>query len=172
MSEMLEDNLEARVQELEQELERLKRPTRRPSGREWKSDTTIWGIPLVHVAYGRDENGKLRVAKGIIAIGQFAIGGITIAQFGIGFLFGFGQFVLAPLAIGQFAFALAAIGQFAITWLFGLGQFATGYVAVGQVAFGEWVLGQGGWGSHMWTTVRKDPEAVAFFKGIASLIGF
>src|SRR5436309_13817064 len=150
MSEMLENDLEARVQELEQEVERLKKPGLRPSGREWKSETTIWGIPLVHIAYGRDEYGKQRVAKGIIAIGQFAIGGITIAQFGVGILFGFGQFILAPLAIGQFAFALAAVGQFAITLVFGLGQFATGYVAIGQVAFGEWVLGQGGWGSHLW----------------------
>jgi hypothetical protein len=39
------------------------------TGREWKSSTTIWGYPLIHIAYGRNAQGKLRVAKGVIAIG-------------------------------------------------------------------------------------------------------
>lgn len=106
-------------------------------GYEWKSKTTVLGVPLVHVAFGRDENGKLRVAKGIVAIGQFGIGAITIAQFGIGALFGFGQFVLAPLAIGQFAFGLVAAGQFGLGLLLGAGQFGTGALgAWGQVTLG------------------------------------
>lgn len=105
---------------------------RRATGYEWKSRATLFGWPLVHVAFGRDKNGKLRVAKGVIAIGQFGIGAITIAQFGIGFLFGLGQFMLSPLALGQFAIGLVAIGQFGIGLLFGLGQFATGITAIGQ----------------------------------------
>ena len=100
------------------------------SGYEWKSKAKIFGIPLVHVAFGRDQNGKMRVAKGFIAIGQFGIGAITIAQFGVGAIFGFGQFTVAPLAIGQFAAGIAAMGQFA----FGLG-------AIGQFAIGHWIKG-------------------------------
>ncbi len=96
------------------------------SGYEWKSKARIFGIPLVHVAFGRDKNGKLRVAKGFIAIGQFGIGAITIAQFGVGAIFGLGQFTVAPIAVGQFAFGLAALGQFGIGLLYGAGQFATG----------------------------------------------
>lgn len=106
-------------------------------GYEWKSKTTVMGYPLVHVAFGRDEKGKLRVAKGVVAIGQFGIGAITIAQFGIGFVFGIGQFMLAPLALGQFAIGLAAAGQFGLGLLAGAGQFATGiFKAVGMATWG------------------------------------
>ena len=95
-------------------------------GYEWKSKAHIFGLPLVHVAVGRDAKGKLRVAKGVIAIGQFGIGVITIAQFGVAGLFGIGQFMAAPIAIGQFAGGLVAIGQFALGAFYGLGMFGTG----------------------------------------------
>jgi hypothetical protein len=114
------------------------RQTWRGWGYEWKSERSIWGLPLVHVAFGRDENGRMRVAKGIVAIGQFGVGGITIAQFGIGAIFGLGQFVVAPIAVGQVAVGLAAIGQIAIGLGFGLGQIATGAVAIGQKVLGNW----------------------------------
>ena len=126
------------------------------TGVDWKSRITIGGWPLVHVAFGRDAQRKLRVAKGIIAIGQFAIGFITIAQFGVAFLFGFGQFILGATAVAQFAIALA----------FGLGQFATGYVAIGQFAFGYYVLGLVAYGRHIWSTQFKHPEAVEFFRNL------
>ena len=77
-------------------------PTRsgwKGSGVDWKSSQTLFGYPLLHVAFGRDEHGRLRVAKGIIAIGQFAVGAITVAQFGVGLLFGFGQFIVGLTAI-------------------------------------------------------------------------
>ena len=94
-------------------------------GYEWKSRSNIAGIPLVHVAIGWDlQKGTLRVARGIIAIGQFGIGVITIAQFGIGLLFAIGQFVAGSFAIGQFAAGI----------FFALGQFAAGISAVGQFA--------------------------------------
>ena len=123
-------------------------------GYEWKSKQSIGGWPLVHVAVGRDANGKMRVAKGVVAIGQFGIGAITIAQFGVGAIFGFGQFVVAPIAIGQLALAL----------LFGLGQFATGYIAIGQFAIGVWIRAMAGFGIHPWTIAQRAPEAVEFFR--------
>lgn len=119
-------------------------------GAEWKSKTTILGVPLVHAAMGFDERGKLRVAKGIIAIGQF----------GIGLFFAFGQFILAPIAAGQFALGI----------LFALGQFAVGYVATGQVVFGHWGLGQRGIAEHLWSKTHKDPEAVRFFKALGEAL--
>lgn len=106
-------------------------------GYEWKSKQTMLGLPLVHVAAGRDERGKLRVAKGIVAIGQFAVGGITIAQFGVGAVFALGQFVAAPIAIGQIAVGLVAVGQFGIGLLYGLGMFSTGLWAKGAWTFGN-----------------------------------
>lgn len=129
---------------------------KRPWGFEWKSERTYLGYPLVHIAVGRDELGKLRVAKGVIAIGQFAVGAITIAQFGVGFLFGFGQFMLGLTALAQFAGAV----------LVGVGQFASGYVAVGQLVLGYYGLGMVGLAKFLWSTQRADPQAVAFFQQI------
>lgn len=100
-------------------------------GRDWRTKKEFFGLPLVHICYGRDSQGKLRTAKGIIAIGQFARGGIVIAQFGVGAVFGLGQFVAAPIAIGQFAFGLIAIGQFGLGLLLGAGMIAAGLNAFG-----------------------------------------
>ncbi|RPJ86705.1 MAG: zinc ribbon domain-containing protein [Acidobacteria bacterium] len=105
----------------------------------------IFGYPLVHIAFGRDTGGRLRVAKGVIAIGQFAVGGITIAQFGIGVLGGLGQMMIAPLA---------------------LGQLALGYIAVGQIVVCYMGLAQVGLAPYIWSMQRADPEAVEFFKEI------
>ncbi|KPK64544.1 hypothetical protein AMJ83_02245 [candidate division WOR_3 bacterium SM23_42] len=124
------------------------------SGFEWKSKQTFYGYPLVHIAFGRDAQNRIRVAKGIIAIGQFGIGLVTFAQFGIGILFGFGQFILG----------LTGLGQFAITGLFGIGQFATGYIAIGQFALGYYVLAQAGYAKFLWSPGAEDPAAVEFFR--------
>jgi hypothetical protein len=126
------------------------------SGYEWKSERTILGIPLVHVAFGKDAKGKLRVAKGIVAIGQFGIGLITVAQFGIGVLFGFGQFLLGLTAVAQFAGAL----------LVSVGQFSTGIVTIGQVSFGVYALCQAGYAKYLWSAQHVDMEAVALFSTI------
>jgi hypothetical protein len=123
-------------------------------GFEWRSKQTFYGYPLIHVAFGRDAQNKMRVAKGVIAIGQFGIGLVTFAQFGIGILFGFGQMILG----------LTGIAQFAVTGLFGLGQFATGYVAIGQFALGYYALAQVGYAKYLWSQVVKDPAAIEFFR--------
>ncbi len=123
------------------------------SGFEWKSSKTFYGYPLVHIAFGRDEKHKLRVAKGIVAIGQFGVGLITFAQFGVGILFGLGQFILGA----------SAIAQFAISILFGIGQFSTGFVAIGQISLGFYALCQVGHAKHILTPEIKDPAAIEFF---------
>ncbi|MCC6444024.1 MAG: hypothetical protein IT210_11290 [Armatimonadetes bacterium] len=130
-------------------------------GVDWRSEMTLMGWPLVHVAIGRDAQGRLRVAKGIIAIGQFGIGVITIAQFGVGLLFGFGQFMCG----------LTALAQVAVAGLFGVGQFATGYIAIGQLAFGQYVVGQLGIGEYVWSTQRHDPQALDYLRGLAGRVG-
>jgi len=105
------------------------------TGYEYKSSNTLFGLPLVHIAFGRDKRGKLRTAKGVIAIGQFARGIITIAQFGYGVIciaqfgvgfFCLGQFILAAAAIAQIPIALVAIGQVPIVLLWGKGQVVIG----------------------------------------------
>jgi hypothetical protein len=126
-------------------------------GFEWKSKTEILGLPLVHIAIGWDDKtGKLLIAKGIIAIGQFAIGVIAIAQFGLGILLG----------LGQFATGVCAIAQFALGIYFGLGQFATGIVAIAQFGIGKYVLAQIGYGEYVWSMTKKNLEAMEYFKNL------
>ena len=142
------------------------RPGKRAWGFEWRTKAEVLGLPLIHVAIGRDpKTRKLRVAKGIVAIGQFGFGFITIAQLGVGLVFGFGQAVAGLVAIGQVALGVQ----------FGLGQLATGATAIGQFAFGTYVLAQAGIGKHVWSTKLRDPQAVehftAFWNGIKALWG-
>lgn len=113
-------------------------------GYEWKTKTRVFGLPLIHVALGRDEKtGRLLVAKGVVAIGQFAVGVVSLGQFAVGVL---------------------AVAQLAAGLLFGLGQFATGATAIGQFAVGKYVLAQFGWGGHVWSMLINDNTALEYFK--------
>jgi hypothetical protein len=92
----------------------------RPASRQWdgwgyeyKSKATIAGIPLLHISFKFRPNRVPVVARGIIAIGQFAVGVITIAQFGIGIAC-LSQFAVGVWAIGQFSLAWSCITQMGI----------------------------------------------------------
>lgn len=90
-------------------------------GFEYKSQTTLMGLPLVHISFKYRPNRRPVPAKGIIAIGQFGVGIVTIAQFGIG-LFGICQFAIAGYALAQFAFAWSLIAQIGVYLHEGAGQ--------------------------------------------------
>jgi len=125
-------------------------------GFEWKSKITLFGLPLVHIAFGLNrETGKLLIAKGIIAIGIFGIGVISITTIGVGII-----------ALGQFSLGIIAIAQFAIGIVFGLGQFATGLTAIGQFAFGKYILAQFGYGKYVLLITIKDTQALGHFKNV------
>jgi len=127
---------------------------RRAWGFEWRTRAELLGWPLVHVAIGRSaKTGRLRVAKGVVAVGQFGVGLITFAQVGVGALLGFGQVLGGYWALAQVALAVR----------FGVGQLATGLAAVGQLGFGRYVLAQAGVGTYVWSQARCDPEAVQYF---------
>lgn len=104
------------------------------TGYEYRSAATWHGMPLLHIAVGRDANGKIRVARGVVAIGQFARGVIVVAQVGAASVFGLGQFIAAPIAVAQFAVGLVCVGQFALAALLGVGMIATGLKATGLLA--------------------------------------
>lgn len=91
-------------------------------GFEYKSNLTFFGLPLVHISFKYRPNRVPVVAKGIIAIGQFACGVLTISQFGIG-VFSFSQFTIAAYALAQFAAAYSLIAQIGIYIHEGRGQF-------------------------------------------------
>jgi len=84
---------------------------------EYRSQVEILGWPLIHIAGGvNPKTGQPLVAKGIIAIGNFAIGLIAIGGFALGGFtiagIGLGFFVLAGIAIGAFAVGGIALGIF------------------------------------------------------------
>ncbi len=127
---------------------------------EYRSAATFLGLPLVHIHFGEDENGKIRVAKGWIAIGTkaygilyaaggLAVGGISCGACAVGIIaiggFGFGVFAFGGMALGIAAIGGASIGYMAfgggaIGWLGATGgaavarHYATGGGAIAEHA--------------------------------------
>jgi hypothetical protein len=91
-------------------------------GFEYKSEWTMFGLPVLHISFKYRPNRVPVPAMGIIAIGQFACGVVTVSQFGIGLL-SLGQFTIAGYTIAQFAFAYSLIAQFGVYMHQGRGQF-------------------------------------------------
>ena len=106
-------------------------PKPRPCGYEWRTQSSLFGLPLVHIAWGRDKEGRKLVAKGIIAIGQYAMGLVCISQFGLGGLC-ISQFGIGVFALAQFSIALASASQFAVA-VYALTQMGIAYDGIGQV---------------------------------------
>jgi len=90
-------------------------------GFEYKSRVTLLGLPLVHIAFKYRPNRVPVVARGFIAIGQFACGVVTISQFGIGVV-SISQFTIAVFALAQFAAAYSLIAQVGLFIHQGYGQ--------------------------------------------------
>ncbi len=90
-------------------------------GFEYKSKATVLGIPLVHVSFKYRPNRVPVPARGIIAIGQFAVGVVNISQFGIG-VFSLGQFALSVYALAQIGVAYALVAQIGVYVDWGVGQ--------------------------------------------------
>jgi hypothetical protein len=67
----------------------------------------------VHVSLKYRANRTPVVARGVVAIGQFATGLICISQFGLGVL-SVSQFTIAAFAIAQFAAAYSLIAQLGV----------------------------------------------------------
>lgn len=128
-------------------------------GFEWKTRRTLFGFPLVCVSFGRDEKGNTRVAKGIVAVGQFAIGVIAVAQVGVGFLFSFGQAVFGLVTLGQLAIGFLAVGQIAV-----------GYLALGLAGLGVYVMAETGYGTFLWSGARQDMEVLSIFYTIKMIL--
>jgi hypothetical protein len=90
-------------------------------GFEYKSRSTLYGWPLLHISFKYRTNFMPVPAKGIIAIGQFAVGFISISQFGLG-LFCLSQFAIGAYVLAQFAAAYSCIAQFGVYLNSGMGQ--------------------------------------------------
>lgn len=122
---------------------------------EYKSRRKLFGLPLVHVVYGPNidpTTGRLRVAKGIVAIGGIAMGGFAL-----------GGVALGVITFGGLSIGLAAIGGCALGLLLGVGGFAVGFVAMGGCAIGYYAIGGGAFGAHVLSGARQDPALKEFF---------
>lgn len=98
---------------------------------EYKSKTTVWGLPLVHL--------KLGHAKGIFAVGLTARGLVTLGFFSIG-LFSAGLLSLGLLAIGTLALGALSIGGISVG-IFALGGVALGIFTLGGLSIGVYSMG-------------------------------
>ena len=112
-------------------------------GYEYKSKSTLFGLPLVHINVGFG----LRRAKGVIAIGTLARGLIAIGLLSMGLL-STGLLSLGLLAIGVFSLGLASVGTIAVGAI-AIGAVAIGLIALGAVAIGMFSTGAVAVASHI-----------------------
>ena len=113
---------------LESQLNEINDYIKRPRGFEYKSKKTLFGLPLIHICFLYSRH-RIKVAKGIIAIGAISVG-----FFSIGILT-FGLLALGALALGLFSFGAISIGAIA------LGSIAIGYFSAGAISVGVYSLG-------------------------------
>ena len=126
---------------------------------EYKSKITVFGIPLVHINFGRG----MYKAKGIIAIGNFAVGLFSMGLLSAGLisigtaslgLLAFGGLALGGLAIGGAALGIFAIGGLAVgvyaaggcalAARIAVGGYANAHIAIGGAADGAFVFTEKG----------------------------
>jgi predicted Ser/Thr protein kinase len=151
-------------------------------GFEYKSERTLWGRPLLHVAVGLDPaTGKSRVARGIIAIGGvarglLAIGGMARGIIAIGGFatggFAFGGFALGVVPIGGFSLGVFAVGGFTVGLLAAYGGIAFAPIAMGGFACGYYAAGGAAVGVHAFSAKTQDPAARELFNLIRSPLTF
>ena len=110
---------------------------------EFTSHSRIIDVPLLHYTRGIcPETRKSKTARGVIAIGRFAVGVVAIGQIAFGLL-AVGQLALGLMVgVGQLSTGILSFGQFAIGLALGVGQFSTGFVSLGQFAIGWHTVSQ------------------------------
>ena len=105
---------------------------------EYKSKRTLFGLPLVHVNFGRRDHwarGSIaigNIATGFVALGGVAVGLFTLGGVSIGLLLALGAVSLGAASIGGVALGLLAWGGIALGWL-AVGGCAVGVYAAGGV---------------------------------------
>jgi len=103
----------------------------RKHGVNYRSKRTLFGLPLIHICFGTDPEGKkMSTASGIIAIGDIAIGVVAI-----------GGFAFGGIAVGGLGLGLIGIGGIMPGLIAGLGGLAAGGLAVGGLAIGGFAIG-------------------------------
>lgn len=148
---------------------------------EYRSEATLFGLPLVHLISGHRAPGQARrVAKGWIAAGdvaygvlaacgQYACGGFAFGGFAVGVI-GCGGFAAGIATFGGIAAGVIAYAGIGIGWLSTSG-IAIGHAAIGGIAIGNYAMGGLAMGTYVVTEQHVDPEAHAFFEAATSSLG-
>lgn len=108
--------------------------------RERKSEKTVWGMPLWHVA--KNARGFVAVglnAHGFIAIGMKAQGVISIGMLSLGIL-SLGMLSLGLLAVGCLAIGILSAGCLSVGVLTA-GAISFGIISIGAMAIGDFSVG-------------------------------
>lgn len=95
---------------------------------EYRSERTLWGLPLVHINLGRGF--PPRRAKGIVAIGDIAQGLVAVGGLATGLV-----------SAGGAAVGLLSLGGLSLGLLLALGGISVGGCAVGGIAVGWFAAG-------------------------------
>jgi hypothetical protein len=102
----------------------------------YESPLRLFGLPLLSVNLGQDTPaGKMRKAKGILAVGTDASGFIAIGIFKAK-----GFFSIGLLGIGFTTISIAGVGVLSVC-AFGIGLVSVSAVAVGYLAVGVIAIG-------------------------------
>ena len=158
------EQLEKRVTELEQRLSAMGTSCARGVRR--RAAFEVANLPLYDIAMGPDPaRGEVRGhARGIVAIGDIATGVLAI-----------GGFARGAIAIGGLALGLLSLGGLSIGVVTALGGLAIGGIAAGGGAIGvvavggaaagaSYACGGAAVGEHAASAIRRDPEAIRFFR--------
>jgi len=133
---------------------------RRVYGYEYKSPQTLFGLPLVHIAQGLDpQTGRLRVARGIIAVGNVAFGLVALGGVAFGGV-AVGGLAVGVLALGGMAAGFAALGGMAFALWLALGGMAISL----QYAIGGLALAPHALGGNV-----QDPELLRWFERLLGM---
>lgn len=140
------------------QLDEIKAMVNKANVYEHKSKITVFGFPLVHIKFSN--NGRLAVAKGIIAIGNMSIGVVSIGAISVGLLslgaisfglllafggiaigaFALGGLALGAVALGGVSIGIYSFGGLAVAKEIAAGGVANGNLAIGTVTFGEHMI--------------------------------
>jgi hypothetical protein len=149
-------------------------------GPRYRSRTTLWGLPLIHVAIGATASERFGHAKGVIAVGDkatglvavggqarglvavggMAMGGVALGGMSIGLIGAWGGMAVGAMAAGGLAIGLLVSG--------GLGM---GYVAAGGMAIGRYAAGGAPIGQYALGPGANAPEAQQMFGAVNWFFG-
>jgi predicted Ser/Thr protein kinase len=144
--------------------------SKRPQNIEYKSKRTLCGMPLLHVALGRDPaTGKRRHARGFFAFGDLATGVFAFGGIARG-LFACGGIAVGGIAFGGMGLGLISFGGLAIALLLGIGGVAVGPLAMGGVALGWYSVGGVAVGMSAYGGVASGPQAMGGVVGAKQVV--